>query len=51
MQSFIDLMNLIYDFLKTPFVIWGYEMSFWGVLILTVLASIVFWFVGELFGS
>ena len=50
MQSFIDLMTQIYDFLKTPFMIWGYEISFWGISMFIILASIVFWFVGELLG-
>lgn len=51
MTYFKELMFMIYEFLKTPFYIWGYELSLWGILILVCLVSIVFGFVSGLFSS
>lgn len=51
MEYFISLMTQIIDFMKTPFTIWGYSFSFWGVFMLIMILSVVMWFIGEVFES
>lgn len=51
MNNFMNLMNMIIDFMKRPFTVWGYTFSFWGVFMLIAILSVVFWFVGEVFND
>ena len=51
MEHFISLMTQIINFMKTPFTIWGYSFSFWGVFMLFMILSIATWFISEIFES
>lgn len=51
MEHFTRLMTMIIDFLKTPFTVWGYSFSFWGVLIMVLILSVAFWFISEVFSD
>lgn len=51
MEHFARLMTMIIDFLKTPFTLWGYTFSLWGVLITALLLSVAFWFISEVFSD
>ena len=51
MEYFIILMSQIINFMKTPFTVWGYSFSFWGVFMLIMILSVVMWFIGEVFES
>lgn len=51
MEHFARLMTMIIDFLKTPFTLWGYTFSLWGVVITVLLLSIAFWFISEVFSD
>ena len=48
MNYFVNLMTSIFNFMKTPFVVWGYEFSFWGVFITISLLSIAFSFIAKM---
>ena len=48
MENFVNLMTSIFNFMKTPFTIWGYEFSFWGIFITIALLSLAFGFVAEM---
>ena len=51
MEHFKTLMFMIYDFLKTPFNVWGFEFSFWGIIVLVCITSLVSYFLYGLFGN
>ena len=51
MDAFLVLMSECMIFLQHPFIIWGYEFSFWNVLIFVEVFSIVMNFVFRLFGG
>ena len=51
MENFIRLMNLIIEYMKNPFTIWGYTFSFWGMFMLSAILSVVFWFVSQIFND
>lgn len=45
MENFVELMNLAIDFMKTKFSIYGFEISYWDVMIVALLGGIIFDFV------
>ena len=49
MEDFLRLMTMIIDFWKTPFTVWGYTFSFWGVFMLVSVLSLVFCFICKIF--
>lgn len=51
MEYFVSLMTQIINFMKTPFTIWGYAFSLWGVFMLIMILSVVMWFIGEVFNG
>ena len=51
MGNFTNLMSMIIEFMKTPFTVWGYTFSFWGVFMLAAILSMAFWFISEIFSS
>ena len=48
MENFINLMTAIFNFMKTPFTVWGHEFSFWGIFITIALLSIAFGFIAKM---
>lgn len=51
MQNFTSLMNLVIQFMKLEFNFMGFTFSYWQVLILVCLGSIIGWFVKSVFSS
>ena len=49
-QEFVSFMNLIIEFLKIEFTIFGVTFSYWQVIILSCLAGIVGYFLSNFFG-
>lgn len=51
MAYFTRLMSMILDFLKTPFTLWGYDFSFWGVFMTIAVLSLAFMFIRGVFSD
>lgn len=49
MESFFDFMSVIIDFMKTPFSLWGFETSMWGIFLFVIVGSLVIHFIGGVF--
>lgn len=47
METFSLFMSLIIDFMKTPFSLWGFEMSYWSIFLFVIIGSMIFSFIGS----
>lgn len=51
MLTFLDFMQMIIDFMKTPISLWGFETSFWGIFLFVAVGTMIFGFIGGIFNS
>ena len=49
MLTFLDFMEMIIDFMKTPINLWGFETSFWGIFLFVIVGVMIFRFIGGIF--
>lgn len=49
LEQFVDFMKMIFDFVRMEFTIWGFTFSYWQVIILSILASLVGVFIHRVF--
>lgn len=49
MENFFKIMSMVMDFMKTPFTLWGHQLSLWGIFITVSVLSIVFAFISSVF--
>lgn len=49
MEYFQIFMSKIFDFMKVPITVWGFTFSYWDIFLLTILASLIGYFVREVF--
>lgn len=48
-SDFSSTLSAAWDLLSMEFTLYGFTMSFKGVMLWSVTAGIVFWFIGRLF--
>lgn len=51
MEYFAEIVNVVVDFMKIPFTLWGITFSLWSVFVWSIFASIVVWAVIKIFGG
>ena len=49
MEQFAIFMTLIIEFMKTPVNLWGYETSFWSIMLFVMISGIVAAFISGIF--
>ena len=49
MATFELMINTVLDWLKIPFTIYGYTISLWTIIVYSLLASFVVWFIVRFF--
>ena len=49
MEDLARLVEIVYYFFNRKFVIYGFELSFWGILFFVVLGSMIIWAIKEIF--
>lgn len=47
MEDLKLLIEVIVDLMKFEFTIWGFTLSFWGIMLWSMVAGIVIWLVVE----
>ena len=51
MEYFAELIQVIVNFMKIPFTLWGFTFSLWSVFVWGILASLAIWAVMKIFGG
>ncbi len=41
MEYFLRLMELVLDFMRTPFTLWGFDLSFYTIAMFTLVFGLV----------
>lgn len=49
MEYFFRLMELVFNFMKTPINIWGFEITYFNIMIYVIVAGIIGYFIREVF--
>lgn len=51
MEDFAAMISGVVDIMKFEFTVWGYTVSFWNVLLWSLLASFVIWLIWGFFNG
>jgi hypothetical protein len=50
-EIFLECLNAIIDFMRTPIECWAFSFSLWDVVVFTIIASIILWAVAKIIGA
>ena len=51
MEVILNFMTLIINAMKEPMDIYGFQISFWDIFIFSIVAYLIFEFIGGIFGG
>lgn len=49
MQEMLQFLGMIYDLLNMPINVYGFEFSWWGIIMFTLIVGVIFGFVRRMF--
>lgn len=49
MEDLSVLIGIIVDIMKIDFVIWGFTLSFWDIMLYLLVSGVVLWIMGGFF--
>ena len=48
-QAIMEVFNAVYDLFNISFTIGGFEITFWQILIFSIVSSLIMWAIGRIF--
>lgn len=51
MQDLKSLIDVMVSIMKFEFTIWGYDLSFWNIMLSLIIGSIIIWILGRFFNG
>lgn len=51
MEYFKELIDVVINFMKIPFTLWGFQLSLWSIFIWGILASLSLWALFKIWGG
>jgi len=51
METLLTVLTAAKNLMETPLTIYGFTLNFWGILIWSIVAGIVIWFIFRLIGD
>jgi len=48
MNDLVWLLDFARKCLSVPITVWGFTISMWSIIVFSLFASVIFWFIGEI---